>query len=563
MKRGKRRAARTLALGLSLALLASALGAGVSALGGTPAREIALAVEPDLPASQPLVTGDVLCLEVTAAADFAVYSNSTVVYYDKRYFSPCDADGNAFGTVIQGAGVEGYLKLDGDNPLCKAGPDVFGSVNVPTAENYAAITLAIPHDLENSPAAGVPTADMPWFSFCLKAEQATPESTAAAIFMPQDGLRTEGKRGAPMYYSAAPGGTGWLGVDVTLPEPLEFTIEEAALNPVRVDFEVPAGARGSLAGDIIYVRNIEAGTSLEEQVETRWPAVTADTGFYLAGWAYAHDPLEALSPETLLEADMVLVPVFSPRPVTVQPYLLDLSLGQEIDGLFVPLSLYVGDDYNSAVADALPALNGYPVDTAGGWFMDIFTKNYAVPETDDAALRVEIARVHRGTWYITYASEGGADVSGLPGRTEKPKDVPVQVAGGVRRKGFTFLRWTDGTVNYSPGQSYAENRDLALTAEWQKNPDPFVAGGTSLSLQYKSTATLQLTNGIHPVTWSSAAPGTVSVHLTSGLITGVKTGSALVTGTDGDGIKASVNVTVSYAWWQWLIIIFLFGWLWY
>ena len=101
------------------------------------------------------------------------------------------------------------------------------------------------------------------------------------------------------------------------------------------------------------------------------------------------------------EREITLVPVFLPRPVTVQLYLLDLSLAPGAQ---------------------------------------------------------EIARVHRGTWFVDY-----------------------------------------------------------------------LAGGASKSLQIK----------------------------------GLKTGTAVITGRDGDGFTASVTVTVRYAWWQWLIIILLFGWIWY
>jgi uncharacterized protein YjdB len=65
------------------------------------------------------------------------------------------------------------------------------------------------------------------------------------------------------------------------------------------------------------------------------------------------------------------------------------------------------------------------------------------------------------------------------------------------------------------------------------------------------------------VTWSSSNAGVVPVNANTGEIRGAKTGTAVITGRDGDGFTASVTVSVSYAWWQWLIIILLFGWIWY
>jgi len=564
MKRGNHWITRSAALALALTLLASAVGAGAAALGDPPARHIALAMEPGVPALEPLavggvlVEGDVLRLDVAADADFAVYSNSTVIYYDSRYFTP-----------VQGGGTGDYFDLDEDNPLCEAG-EAFEDANAGHLADgpYAAATLNVPYDLTGRPAAGTPTADMPWFSLYLKATGATPTGETASIFLSPDTLRTAENRNAPMYYSAAPGGAGWLNVDVTLPARLEYAIEVAADNPVTVSFA--AGAHGSLTGGIAYVRNIEAGTHtlLSAQQALRWPGTQADFGYYFKGWADAGDPLNALPPNTLLEADATLVPVFLPNPVTVQLYVLDLSRpagSQEVD-LGAPLDLCVGYGYSGEVAALAPVIGGYPVDTGGGWFLEALSKTYVVPEMDAATLRVEVARVHRGTWFVTY-QPGGADVTGMPSpdRQEKPRGVTVAVAAAPKRRNYTFRYWTDGTGSYAPGQSYSADADLALTAVWEgPHPAPSVEGGASRALQYKDGATLRLiTSGPGPVTWSSSNPGVVSVDTNTGAIRGAGRGTATVTGRDGDGFTAGVTVTVSYAWWQWLIVIFLFGWLWY
>jgi hypothetical protein len=208
------------------------------------------------------------------------------------------------------------------------------------------------------------------------------------------------------------------------------------------------------------------------------------------------------------------------------------------------------------------------VDTGGGWFLERFgpaqaNNHYVVPEINDGVWPVEIARVHRGTWFITYLA-GGGDVSGLPGRQAKSRGETARVAPGPARKGYAFLHWTDGAQAYVPGQGYAADADLALTAAWERNPEPAIVGGASKALQYKSTDTLRLaTSAPGPVTWSSGDPGVVRVNAETGEIRGAKTGTAVVTGRDGDGFTASVTVNVRYAWWQWLIVILLFGWIWY
>ena len=593
MGRGRRRFARAPALGLALALLiplASAAGAGVSALGE---KRITLAMEASIPASEPLVADDALRLDVTAAADFPAYSNSTVIYYDSRYFAPCDAVGTDFTAAVQGEGIGGYLELDASNPLCRAGP-AFGDVNVmnlanypaawkdntgallPEYAHYAAVALKVPHEPSLTPGVGRPDAEMPWFTFYLKAALATPTDTQASIFMSQEAVRTAENRSAVMYYSASSGGAGWLDVDVALPGRLDYTIEAAAANPVTVNFT--AAGRGALTGGITSVRNIEQGTTIAQQQLLRWPGTQADTGFYLAGWAYAGDHEQGVLPlDTPLGTvggvyarEINLVAVFRNRPVRVQPYLLDLSrpAGSQEVPLGDPLDIRVADDYSANLAALSPALDAHPVDEAGGWFLERFgpaqaNNYYTVPETDDETLPVEIARVHRGTWFVAYLA-GGGDVAGLPGRQAKSAGETVSIAPGPTRRGYAFLHWTDGASDYSPGQGYSADVDLTLTAVWRQNPAPAVEGGASRPLQYKSTATLRLVTSAPGLpAWSSGNPGVVSVNAGSGEIRGVKTGTAVITGRDGEGFTANVTVTVSYAWWQWLIVILLFGWIWY
>jgi len=321
MKKGKYRAVRVLGLGLALALLtllSSAVGAGVE----PPAGRIALGLTPGIPAAGPLVTGDVLRLDVTAAADFAARSSGTVIYYDSNYFSPCDAAGNPFTAQLQGGGVEGYLVLNPDHPLCRAGP-AFGEVNATNRDGYAALALYVPYDLAARPVTGVPAASMPWFTFYLKVTAPTPPGKTASVFMPPNALRSVENRAAPMYYSAGAGGVGWLNVEVALPARLDYAAEAPVPNPVRVNFT--AGAHGRLTGGDTYMRNVEAGTALAEQSARHWPAAVADFGYFHAGWAYADDPAQSILPgDTPLGAaagDVInLVAVFRPDPLWVEPY---------------------------------------------------------------------------------------------------------------------------------------------------------------------------------------------------------------------------------------------------
>jgi len=317
-----RKKCRWAALGLAvLACAVGAIAAGALTPGDPPAGRITLGLTPDIPASSPLMTGDVLRLTVTAAADFTAHSSGTLIYYDSKFFAPCDAAGTDFTAQVQGEGIEGYLELNPDHPLCKAGP-AFGEVNVMRRDGYAALALNVPYDLEARPVTGAPAAGIPWFTFYLKVIASTGTGETASVFMPADALRSAENRAAPMYYSAAPGGAGWLNVEVALPTRLDYTVEAPVHNPVTVNFT--AGAHGRLTG-ITTLRDVEAGTPIAAQSLLGWPSVAADFGYRLAGWAYAEDSAQSILPgDTPLGAaagDVVnLVAVFEPDPGRPDPY---------------------------------------------------------------------------------------------------------------------------------------------------------------------------------------------------------------------------------------------------
>ncbi len=595
MKQKKKRIIRITAIALVLALFAASVSGAVYAEAVVPDKQITLAMTPSLAASEPLVVGDVLKLDVTAQADFRVYSNFTVIYYDKNHFAPCDAAGVIFTPQTQGGtAITDYIALDPENPLSKAG-QAYGDINVtnlanypaawkdaagvllPAYQGYAAIALKVPYDLTANPATGTPAASNPWFSFYLKPILPTSASNKAAVFMSQSAVRTDtANPNGVMYYSAATGGAGWRKVAVTLPAKLEYSIQAAAVNPVTVTFS--AGTHGTLTGGIDSVRNIEQGTLIGEQSGQYWPGVTPDYGYYFAGWAYADDPALTPLPDTepigtregVYTPSISFIPVFLPNPVQLQLYLLDLRkpAGQQEINAGTPIALQVGDDFNAAVqtAQAAAASLTDPVDPSTGYTLTILpasqaNNNYVVPLMDQSTLRVEIARIHRGTYFINYLPSG-SDVTNLPAKQEKAAGASVSIAAAPKRKGYTFTAWTTGVANYAPGAIYSSDADMTLTAVWQQNPPPFITNGNAIKLQYKSATTLTMSTSAPGVTWSSNS-NVVQVNSATGEIKGVKTGTATVTGTDADGFSADVSVKVSYAWWQWLIVIFLFGWIWY
>lgn len=576
MKKGKQWITRVAAVLLTLCLLSGALCAGVRAQ-EAPAGTVALTMTPGIQASEPLVAGEVLRLDVAAQCGVPVYSNSTVICYDPNYFIPCDAAGNPVTAVIQGVGIETYLTLNPAHPMVQSGT-AFGRLNADGGAEYAMVQLSVPYDLVNKPVAGTPAAETPWFTCYFKAVQPTNGGTAS-IFMPEGALRSHpGNPNGAMYYSTAPGGDGWTNVSVTLPQALNYSIEASAVNPVTVRFS--AGEHGKLVGDIASVRNIEQGTALSDQIALRWAETEADYGYYLAGWAYADDPEQTILPgDTPLipaagseQPEIALKAVFLPRPVSVQLYLLDLrrAEGQQEVNVGDPFVIAVLTDYSAAVLpwEASVSDLAEPLDPEAGYFLEFFApaqanNYYIVPETDESELRVEIARIHRGTWFVDYLP-GASNVENMPERQAKQAGASVKIAAAPTRKGYRFLGWLGNNVLHAPGAAYSEDKDLTMTAMWEKNPAPVVTNGTSLTLQYKSSVELKLdTRAPGKPTWKSSNASVASVDQNSGVVTGKKTGSAVITGTDGHGISATINVTVKYVWWQWLIVIFLFGWIWY
>lgn len=83
-----------------------------------------------------------------------------------------------------------------------------------------------------------------------------------------------------------------------------------------------------------------------------------------------------------------------------------------------------------------------------------------------------------------------------------------------------------------------------------------------MNISYKSSAAISETSG-KQVTWSSSAPNTVSVDASSGKLTALKKGTAVITASAPGCESANCTVTVFYTWWQQLIRIILFGWIWY
>jgi hypothetical protein len=268
----------TIALALAAAMLAAWLGVARAQNGAEKTIRLRLR-SVDFSPAEVLLPGEALRLEVLAQADFPVYSNFTIIYYDSRYFAPALGDGSAFAAPVWGGEeqppgqrITEYLADCGAlEALCGAGAHgLVGDLNVtnpldypdawkdgaggllPGYESYAALAVKAPCDPVGEPAPLGLESEPALFSFYLKAIAPTPEGATADVFFAQDALRGPRNPNGPMAYYASAAGRGAVGIEVS--PPLRFTVEPPAQDPVRVAFS--AGSHGRIISEFTAVRNI-------------------------------------------------------------------------------------------------------------------------------------------------------------------------------------------------------------------------------------------------------------------------------------------------------------------
>ena len=155
---------------------------------------------------------------------------------------------------------------------------------------------------------------------------------------------------------------------------------------------------------------------------------------------------------------------------------------------------------------------------------------------------------------VTFDSAGGTEVTPLTGHV----GAPLRSPSAPEREGFTFKGWKPALP-----ETYPEG-ELAVTAQWAANHSAISIDKASLSMQYKSSATLIASvSPYQSVIWTSSNTNAVFVD-DNGNVTAVGRGSATITATTADGLSsASCKVTVNLVWWQWILRIVLFGFIWY
>ena len=88
----------------------------------------------------------------------------------------------------------------------------------------------------------------------------------------------------------------------------------------------------------------------------------------------------------------------------------------------------------------------------------------------DISLPITVKPGIVSTRTLTYAAGTLATISNLPAGTTLVAGDTFTVAAGPTRANFTFTGWKDGTVSYSPGDTYTVGAgNPTLTAQWTQN----------------------------------------------------------------------------------------------
>jgi uncharacterized repeat protein (TIGR02543 family) len=155
------------------------------------------------------------------------------------------------------------------------------------------------------------------------------------------------------------------------------------------------------------------------------------------------------------------------------------------------------------------------------------------------------------SYHVSFASQGGSEVTS---QTIKQGEKAV-IPGMPTKQGYTFAGWFKEDACNNPWDFNSDTiiQDTTLYAKWRENKvtqitlddtSLTIGKGTTYSLQLSITPTDALNSS---VSWSSSDTNVVKVD-SSGMLTGVTYGSAIITAKsmDGSDLESSCKVTVGY-----------------
>lgn len=158
---------------------------------------------------------------------------------------------------------------------------------------------------------------------------------------------------------------------------------------------------------------------------------------------------------------------------------LDFSAEGRTGGA-VPERVYLREGETYVIPSQTPVREGYRFQ---GWSCGEVLyqagETWTMPNTD-VVLEARWAKIHT----VTFGRSGGSGT--LPESLEGIAGEQITVPESqLRKTGYTFAGWNDGTADYQPGESYViPDRDVVLTAVWKQNPTYTISfqggGGTGI-----------------------------------------------------------------------------------
>lgn len=270
------------------------------------------------------------------------------------------------------------------------------------------------------------------------------------------------------------------------------------------------------------------------------------TGYYFAGW------YTAASGGSLVKEDMN-VSITSNQTLYAHwtPYTYTVSYNAN-GGTGAPGNQTKTHGQSLTLSSVKPTKDGY---TFQGWST---TLNGSVQYNPGSAYTVNDHVTLYAVWnpvkYPIYFNANGG--TGAPDTQYQTHFEYLTLSSVVPKKaGYTFKGWSttlNGAVSYQPGGQFGENRSVTLYAVWAVIPVTSITlNQTTASL--KKGETLTLTATVAPsdaanksVTWSSSNNSVATVS-TSGVVTAISEGTAVITVKTADGGKtASCTVAVAH-----------------
>lgn len=194
--------------------------------------------------------------------------------------------------------------------------------------------------------------------------------------------------------------------------------------------------------------------------------------------------------------------------------------------------------FGKATKPADPTREGYTFDN---WYLNDKVFDFDSSITSNIKLVARWAESGKGTYTVTFNSDGGSNVSAVKtdenGKISKPEDP--------EREGYKFVSWQYEGEDFDFSHKVTSN--MTLKAKWEKDSatvadTKFKINSGNISLTVGGTKRLSTLNGSGKVTWSSSNTKVASVDA-NGTVRAIAPGTAVIMAKSGSD-SSVVSVTV-------------------